>query len=232
MSSVLPWSWTSYNDYNTCPRRFYEVRLAKNFTEPGGEYLEWGKEVHKAFELGIGHNVPMPANMKQWEHIRVQLVNSPGEKYVEQKTAVDANFKACEFFDKGGYNRGVDDYVGIHGSKGLSIDWKTGKKGKFSLQLALSAARLFAKFEQLSVITTAYFWTQTNEWTKAVYHRTDIPGIWEAVREGVHQMQWSEENNAWPAKPSGLCKKSRKPGSSYMGCPVKTCPHSEGYGRG
>lgn len=232
MASVLPWSWSTYNDYKTCPKRYYETRIAKSVREPDSHHLLWGKEVHGAFELGVSRNVPMPPNMVTLEPVRLALYNAPGEKFVELKTAVNGNLEACDFWDKDAWNRGVDDLLIVNGTKALSIDYKTGKPIKDTQQLSLSAARAFARHPELVEIATAYYWTATNTWTKAKYVRADITGIWEEVREGVQNMLWSEKNNAWPARPSGLCKRSKKPGSSYMGCPVTNCAHSENYIKG
>lgn len=232
MASVLPWSWTTLNDYRTCPKRYYEVRIAKSVREPDSHHLLWGKEVHSAFELGVSRNIPMPPNMVTMEPVRKALHNAPGDKLVEVRTAVNSQLEPCEFFASDCWNRGVDDLLIINGPKALSIDYKTGKPIKNTQQLSLSAARAFAKYPQLVEINTAYYWTQTNTWTRAKYVRDDVTGIWEEVHEDIQQMLWSEKNNAWPARPSGLCKKSKKPGSTYMGCPVTNCPHSENYKRG
>lgn len=229
MSKVLPWSWSTLSAYRTCPKQFYELRIAKSVKEPDSPHLVWGNHFHKQMELGVSSGIPLTGDMQKWEPLRQQLVAAPGKKYTEQKLAVDSNFEPCDFFDKGGYSRGVDDLVIKNGPKILSIDYKTGKEGKFSMQLALSAARLFAHHPDVNEVSTAYYWSQTGKWTKAVYVRNDATGIWEDMREDVQQMLWSEENNVWPAKPSGLCKRSKRPGSTYMGCPVTNCPHSQNY---
>lgn len=232
MAGVLPWSWTTYNDYKTCPKRYYEVRIAKSVREPDSQHLLWGKEVHHAFEVGVRDNVPMPPDKIAWEPVRVQLYNAPGTKYVELKTGVNGRFEACDFWASDCWNRGVEDLFIVNGNKGLSIDYKTGKPIKDTQQLSISAARGFARHPELVEINTAYYFTATKQWVRAKYRRDDIAGIWEEVIEGVQQMLWSEQHNTWPAKPSGLCKKSKKPGSTYMGCPVTNCPHSENYKRG
>lgn len=231
MAGVIPWSWSTLNEYRTCPKRYYEVRIAKSVIEPESDYLVWGKYFHKGFEVGIESNVPLPADMAQWEPIRKAMVAAPGTKYVEVKTAVTRDFKPCDFFAKDCYNRGVDDLVIKNGSKIISVDWKTGKETRGSQQLALSSARLFAKFPDVEEINTAYYWAPVNKWTRAKYLRSDVKSIWDEVEADIENMLWSEANNAWPAKPSGLCKRSKKPGSTYMGCIVTNCPHSENFKR-
>lgn len=231
MAGVLPWSWSTLNEYRTCPKRFYEVRIAKSVKEPDSDYLIWGNHFHKSMEIAIENNIALTGDMQRWEPIRKAMVAAPGTKYVELKGGVTADYKSCGFFDKDCFNRGVDDLVIKNGSKLISVDWKTGKETKGSQQLALSAARLFARFPDVTEINTAYYWAPVNKWSRSLYRKEDTPGIWQSVQPDVDNMKWSLENNAWPARPSGLCKRSKKPGSTYAGCIVTNCPHSENFNR-
>lgn len=208
--------------FNTCPRRFYETKIAQNFKEELGEAVRWGNEVHKAMELRVGEAVPLPSSMVQWEPMAAAFVAAKGEKYCELKLAVDANLSPCDFFDEDCWNRGVEDLLIINGRKAVSIDHKTGKKKPSSQQLKLSACRVFAKFPEVREVETAFNWMLTGEWTRAVYKREQLSEMWESYFDGVRSMLWAEEHNAWPAKPSGLCRKY---------CPVTSCPSNGQYRR-
>lgn len=232
MPSVLPWSWSTLEAYRTCPKRYYEVKIARSCQEPPSEHLTWGNAAHKALEMRVGYDHALPTNMVQWEKLAYSLSNAPGDKYCELKTAVTKDFQPCDFFSPMAWNRGVDDLLIINGSNGLSIDYKTGKEKKYSQQLELSAARSFALFPQLTKISTAFAWLNTGNFTRATFVRDQVSGIWASVQEDIAQMLWSEKHNTWPAKPSGLCKRGRKPGSTYLGCPVTNCPHSENFRKG
>lgn len=229
MASVIPWSWSTLQAYETCPKQYYEKYIAKSYKEPDSVHLVWGNEVHKAFETAVTYAQPLPNNMTQWNNIARILTNAPGTKYCEMKTAVNAEFLPTDFFGADCWNRGVDDLLIINGEKGATFDYKTGKEQKGSDQLALSAARAFAKFPQLKTLHAAYIWLQTGAFSKAIYTREDVPDIWERLIPRVQKMMWSEQHNVWPPKPSGLCQRSKKPGSTYMGCPVTNCPHSASY---
>lgn len=233
MNRVLPWSWSNLEAYITCPKRYYEVKIAKSVKEPEGDHLVWGGEVHKAFELAVGEARPMPDRMKQWQPLANSLRLAPGDKYCELKTAVDYDLEPCDFFDNDNcWNRGVEDLLIINGPVAVDIDYKTGKQKKYSRQLELSAARVFATFPEVKVVNTAYAWLATGKWTRAQFKREQLGELWSGFYQDIENMLWSEQNNVWPAKPSGLCKRSKKPGSTYMGCPVTNCPHSENYKRG
>ncbi len=231
MRSVLPFSWSALEAYNTCPKQYYELKIARNFQEIPHESSLWGTEVHEALELLVTEQKPLEPRYSQYTPLMTQLLAAPGEKYAELELAVDQNLEICEFDSPEAWTRGIDDLVIVNGPKALSIDYKTGKKKPFSRQLELSACRLFTKFPDVTHISTAFAWLATKEWTRASYTRDQLPYLWEGFYEGVSQMLWSEENNVWPAKPSGLCKKSKRPGSTYAGCPVATCPQSEFYRR-
>ena len=232
--SVIPWSYSTYEAYHTCPRAFYEIKIAKNYVEDKNKsYLLWGNAVHNALEKRVGEGLSLPENMQQWEPLAVSLVAAPGDKYCELQTAVTAALQPTGFWDADAWSRGKEDIVIVNGSRGLSIDYKTGKRKTDTQQLKASAGRVFAMFPAVEVLTTAYAWLGDSavKWDKAQYTRADIPKIWDEFRPRVAEMEWSVEHNAWPAKPSGLCKKSRKPGSTYGGCIVASCPHSEYYKR-
>lgn len=226
--SVLPWSWSMLEAYKTCPRQLYETRIAKNFIEdPNKDYLLWGNAVHEAMEHRVRDGVPLPANMQQWEYIATQVDRLPGDKYCELELAVTADLRPTGYWDDDCWNRGKEDLVIVHGEKALDWDYKTGKPGKTTQQLELSAARVMAKFPEVNTVYTAFSWLQNKTWTRATYTRDMLGGIWDGFIGQIQDLLWSEKTNTWPARPSGLCKKSKKPGSTYGGCIVATCPHSE-----
>lgn len=233
MAGVLPFSWSSLESYDTCPRAYYEIKIAKNYKEDQNkDYLLWGNAVHTAMELRVRDAVPLPENMKQWEGLASRLANAPGKIICEGETAITADLKPTGYWDADCWNRGKDDVVIINGPNAVNIDYKTGKpKTKVTRQLELSSLRVFIKYPEVEKISAAFAWMSNNTWSRAVYTREDIPAIAKHFEGAVGNMLWSQEKNAWPAKPSGLCRKSRKPGSTYGGCIVASCPHSEFYKR-
>ncbi len=227
---ILPWTWSDYEAYHTCPKQFYELSFRREYKQIEHESSIWGGEVHDALE-GYVLGTPLAPRMAQFQPLMTKVMAAPGDKYPERRLAVDSNLQACDYKDPAAWNRGKEDLLIVNGDKALSIDWKTGKKKPHSRQLELSACRVMAAEPEVQVVTTAFAWVATQEWTRAIYHRKDLPYLWEGFFEGVAQMLWSHENNTWPAKPSGLCKKSKRPGSTYAGCPVANCPHSEFFRR-
>lgn len=228
---IIPWSYSGLQSYETCPRAFYEIRIAKNFKEDwNAPHLLWGNEVHKALELRVGHGIGLPIRMQAFERLASILVSLPGIKFVEHETAITADGAPATYWnDPTAWHRGKDDIKIINGHKAIVGDYKTGKKSNNEEQLKLAAVRIFANHEEVDTVTSIYFWLQTGEVTKTVYFRRNMPPVIEEFGPRIQKMEWSEKHNAWPTRPSGLCKRSRKPGSTYGGCIVATCPFSEYY---
>lgn len=242
MAGIIPWSFSMLESYNTCPFQFYHIRIAKTYKEDQNKsYLLWGNAVHEAMEASIKADVPIQTTLTKHSYtveakelaryngMAAQIASAPGDKYAELETAVTKDLRPCGFWDVDCWNRGKEDLVIVNGRTILDIDWKTGKRKLDSLQLELSAARLMVKFPEVDKVITAFAWLNTGQWDRTTFTRDQFEQIWEGFFERVADLEWSEKNNTWPQKPSGLCKRSRKPGSTYMGCIVACCPHSEGY---
>lgn len=225
--SLYPLSWSKLDAYNTCPRQYYALRVAKTFKQDDdATYLLWGNEVHKALEDNLMEGKPLEGRFEYLIPIANKLNAMPGDHYGEQKLAVDIDLKPVAYGSEFAFFRGIIDRLIIHGKVFGNFDYKTGKRREFSRQLTLSSGLVFANFPELEAGRTAYIWTQGGKPTIATYKREDMNAEWDQFRENVATMEWSYEHNAWPANPSGLCGPSRKPGSTYKGCPVLDCPHN------
>lgn len=217
MRSVLPWSFSSYSAYQTCPKQFYEVKIAKNWVESETEQIIWGNVVHKAFEDNIKEDTPLPPTVQRFGGLLQKYRALPGQTYAEMELAITADLQPTGFWDANAWCRGKGDLIKVNGTKAANIDWKTGKVKPNSLQLDLMALQVFVKFPEVEVSNNIFVWLQQpTKPTVAVRRREEIPLILEQFEEGVQNMEWSESHNAWPAKPSGLCN---------GWCPVKTCVH-------
>jgi hypothetical protein len=47
-----------------------------------------------------------------------------------------------------------------------------------------------------------------------VFQREDVPKIWQEFAPRVQRLELAHQENRWPKKPSGLCRKH---------CPVRDC---------
>lgn len=225
MARIIPWSYSSWSAYQTCPRQFYELKIAKSVSEPKSKQIIWGEEVHKALEDKAKKGAPVPTSMKHMEPIVQRILDAPGENHAEIELACTIDLKPCGFWDDDAWVRGKGDLLKLNGSKGAAFDYKTGKRKPNSLQLDLMAILSFAKFPQLLDISTCFIWFQEPaKPTIAKYHRDRVPALLEQFIPGVEDMEWSMAEDVWPAKPSGLCRPN--PRTGFAGCPCVTCPYN------
>ena len=205
------WTYSQLDAFETCPKKFYHLRVARDVVEPPNESSAWGERVHTAMELRVRDGVALPEGMEQWEGIAAKLAALPGEKLCEQKMALDKNFQPADW--KQAWSRGIADLLVVHKDKALVIDHKTGKR-KPSEQLMLYALYAFAYYENVEEVGACFVWLKEKKMDKQVFTRRDIPDMWKEFLPRVSKLENSYENNKWPSRPSGLCK---------GWCPVKSC---------
>ena len=74
----MPWSYSALTAYETCPRRYWHTRVAKDVIEPETQALTWGNAVHKALELRAKENKPLPTGMEHWEPLIAKIIGAGG----------------------------------------------------------------------------------------------------------------------------------------------------------
>ena len=115
MTTPLPWSHSSIEQFHTCPRKYEELKVLRNFQDEKNPASLWGDEVHKAFEKWIRHVVELkplvgvegaiadaelhnvlPVSMQQYVPYLRQFVIRPGTTLAEQQYAITRELKPCE----------------------------------------------------------------------------------------------------------------------------------------
>lgn len=226
-NELLPVSWSKISSYKTCPKQYQAFRVLKSVVETPHAATIWGSEVHEALEYAANENVPLPDRFKQYQKILDKVNALSGDHYIELALAVTLDLVPTAFESGDGWVRCIIDRLVVYGDKAINIDWKTGKKKPFSRQLDLSALVVFSWFPQVNSVHAIYYWTQTESSVGKTFHRSDIPAIQAAFISDISDMQYSYDNNAWPARPSGLCRPSKT--GTYAGCPVLDCVHNGRY---
>lgn len=215
------WSFSKLKNFETCPKKHYEVDLQRNYQEES-THLTWGNEVHKALENAVKKISPLPIEMKSYSKYVQSVLNAHGKVEVEKQYALDRNFVPVSWFDKQAWYRGKADVVLINGENALAIDWKTGKVSKDSVQLMLMAQCIFAHNPQVKRVRTMYVWLQFPDAEPVIedYDRQEVANAWIGLLLRVKLMEEAYNTQTYPPKPSGLCRKH---------CPVVSCPH---HGKG
>lgn len=216
---AFSWSFSKLKNFETCPKKHYEVDLAKNYKEES-EHLLWGNTVHKALENAVLGRAPLPIEMKSYEKFVLSIQRANGKIEVEKQFALDKNFSPCPYFDKSAWYRGKADVIVLNGANALAVDWKTGKIQKDSVQLMLMAQCIFAHYPEVQTVRTMYVWLQEDAVSTEDFDRQEVANSWIGLLLRVKLMQEAYDTQTYHPKPSGLCRKH---------CPVVSCPY---HGKG
>lgn len=237
------WSYSKLKNYETCPRRHYEIDVAKNYVEkkePGGP-LDWGDKVHDAMKRALTGQAPvapdgsgivvgapgtLPPEMSSYQPWIERVKRGPGTLLVEQKYAITADFKATQYFANNVWLRSIGDVVRVHGDVGLTIDWKTGRRKEDSVQLLLVAQCLFSFYPLLKVVRSEFVWLQEDSFEEGrsteIVTRQSLALAWVGILDRVAALEEANKALAFPPKPGALCQKY---------CAVTSCPFHGKDGR-
>ena len=220
MIEKLTWSYSSIKTFDQCPKKYYHTRVAKDVVEPQGEAMIYGNKMHKAAELYIKNDTPLPGEFAYLQKTLDALNKIPGDKHCEVKLAVSydgKDYAPTTFFAKDVWWRGVADLLIVDGDKAFSVDYKTGKNAKYAdtEQLDLVAAGVFTKFPEVKHIKSALAFVVSNDFIKKEHQATLRKSYFATAEPKLERLVVAQETDVWNANPSGLCG----------WCPVKKCEH-------
>lgn len=210
------WSYSKLKNFESCPKRHFNIDVEKSVKEEESEQLDWGNQVHKVLAERLSKKTPLPVPMKMYEPWCEKIERNPGELLVEQKLAITSNFGPTTFFAPNAWFRAVGDVIKIVGPVALIVDWKTGKIIEDSQQLALAAACVFAHYPSIKKVRSEFIWLKEDASSRADFDRSDMPGMWKGLWPRIEALQNAYHTGEYPAKPNYLCKKW---------CPVVKCAH-------
>lgn len=221
MSSISPWSFSKIKAFEQCPRKFYHLRVAKDYSEPETEAMRYGTEVHEAAENYVRDNEAIPEQFAYMKETLDALKSKQGEKLCEYKMGLTENLEPCGFYDDDVWYRGIADLVILDAENNLAwvIDYKTGKNARYADkgQLELMALSIFKHFPVVKTIRAGLLFVVSNELIKETYKIHNQPELWERWTRDYINMQKAYDADTWNPKPSGLCKRH---------CVVIECPHN------
>lgn len=201
------WSYTNLTGFEQCPRRHYLTKVKREVKEPPSAEMTWGRDVHKALETRIRGVQALPPSLAYIEPLVMKFTSLHGRRLVEEKLAVDRNFKPCDWFHPQVWCRSVIDLGIVGEDNAVLIDWKTGKHKEDDDQLRLFAAMAFAHFPYLNRISTAFIWLKDKKMDSNTFLSEDVSNLWKPFMPRVQRMEMAFSKGEWPAKPSGLCGK-------------------------
>jgi hypothetical protein len=228
--------------YETCPKQFYHLRIAKDVKQEASSEMDWGNAVHKSAENAVKYNRELPANMQtyQWALDLVRGMQKTMVVHAELDVAITKAHTSTGFWDANAWLRGKIDVLAHDEAltRAFNGDYKTGKTKPNSKQLLLSTLMCFDNYATLERVKTGFLWlaepVAAKRITQQLFIKLDSDTLqtiddkgrqitmtfeeaWEPFVDTIEQMEWSLQHDTWPAKPSGLCK---------AWCPVLSCPHN------
>lgn len=217
---IKAWSYSALEAYETCPKRFWHLNVAKDIKEEKSEAQMEGIQVHKAIEDFIMRGKPLPVGLVHMEKVyapyRAACLALPGSVYGEQKLAITAEYVPTGWFADDVWFRTILDLMVVGDKHAVVVDHKTGKTKNDMTQLELMAAVGFLIRPQLEVIDAAYVWTKSGKVTGKRIHAEDCIDIWSNILPRVERLQEAHRKTEFPPTHSGLCKRY---------CPVTSCPY-------
>jgi hypothetical protein len=208
-------SYSKIKNFETCPRRYHQIDVLKNFKEDPGEALMWGNELHDALDARISKGKPLPITMQRYEHkaegyAAAVKANTPAlQVRTELKLSFDRNFQATGYFDNATWFRCKVDVLALMPDykTALAVDWKTGKILEDHSQLALSAQAVFANYPEVDQVVSVYEWLADDATTRDTYQRDQMGAVWNTIWPRIDMLEDAHASLNFPPTPSGLCKR-------------------------
>src|SRR5579859_6617903 len=167
------WSYSKLKNFEVCPRKHYEVDLAKTYAETQDDdpdsALNYGNRVHDAFKQALLNGVALSPEMQHLQIWVDRVKAGPGTLLVEQKYAINRNFQKTTYFAPDVWVRMIGDVVKIDRDIALVLDWKTGKIVEDSVQLMLMAQALFSHYPDLKRVRSEFVWLKHDCTTPEVF---------------------------------------------------------------
>jgi len=214
---MTAWSHSALNQFETCPRQYYLLRVSKQAKDVKGEAALWGDAVHKHLEARAKNGTPLPSYLNYLNPIVERILASPGEKIVEHKITITHDYSPTSWFAKDAWCRSIIDLGVVGETSATLLDWKTGKRKPDSDQMALFAGMAFVEYPNVEVIDTGFVWIKDKKVDRDRFTRSDVAAIWGGFLPRIARLEHAFKTNNWPATPGGLCKKYCPVGKSL--CP-------------
>ena len=84
----IPWSYSSISLFKQCPKKYYHLKVAKDYVEPQSQAMSYGTIVHKAAEKFVRDDVDIPEKFAYMRETIEHLKNKKGDKLCELRMAI------------------------------------------------------------------------------------------------------------------------------------------------
>lgn len=219
--SIAPWSFSKVKLFEQCPKKFYHLKVAKDYSEPITSAMTYGNQFHTACEEYIRDGKELPERFDYVKDALDALARKSGDKLCEYKMGITENLEPCDFNSKDVWFRGIADLLIVDREKSRAwvVDYKTGKDTKYADkgQLELMALATFKHFPGIQRVKAGLLFVIPKELIREEYTVSDVPRLWGKWISSVEDMKRSQAKDVWNPRPSGLCRRH---------CIVTECVHN------
>lgn len=206
----IAWSFSSIKAFEQCPKKYYHLRVAKDYKEPISQAMMYGTEFHAALENYVRDDTLLPNKFKWMSGPVDKLKEKKGIKMCEHRMGLTENLEPCGFYAKDVWYRGIVDLLILDEEKELAwvVDYKTGKSAEYADvgQLELMALAVFKHFPFIKKVKGGLLFAVCNKLIKEDYMETEQPKLWKKWETSYDRMKRAYDNDVWNPKQSGLCK--------------------------
>ena len=213
------WSFSAIKLFEQCPKKYYHLKIKRDFKDEENTAAAYGTEFHDAAEHYVASSVPLPAKFKFAKSALDKLVALPGDKLCEYEMGLTRALEPCDFDHPECWFRGIVDLAIIHETTAKLLDYKAGKSARYADkdQLELMALAIFKHFPTVDTVDAGLFFVVAKAFIPGQYHRKDASKLWVNWLRRYNQIITCIEHDTWNAKTSGLCKQY---------CVVLSCHHN------
>ena len=209
------WSYSALSMYEQCPKKYYHLKIRKDYKEPDSEWQADGKFIHNAVHQYVIHGTSLPPQLRFMKGQVDKIASIPGDREAEMKLCLNDVFKPVAWFAKDVWVRAVVDLLIWSPPNAVLVDWKTGKQREGFSQLQLSAAILSRVLPEITKFHMIYAWLQSGVTTRATILRTELRPVWLNFLPRAARIDKAKAATTFDANPGPLCR--------Y--CCITSCPH-------
>lgn len=209
-TKTVTWSHSGLKDYETCARKYYEVKVLNKYPREETEQTLYGTQLHEQCELYIRDGRPLDQNFRFMQKMLDKLNAMPGRKYPEYEMALTQDLRVCNFKAPDYWVRGIADLIIVNDENLTArvFDYKSGSdKYPDPGQLELMALMVFKHFPHVRRVTGGLLFVLKNTVHKHKVSVDDADKLWWKYRERVARIEQSYANGVWNPKSSGLCRR-------------------------
>lgn len=205
---VTAWSYSRWNVFAECPRKF-QYKFVNKLPDPQSGAAARGEQIHKDAEMYLQlpkSKVPPTLTTISAELADVRKLGAAkGHTLaVEQNWAFRDDWSDTGYFDKDVWLRVKMDAVLVMPKKGIVDikDWKTGKVRDYSEQLGLYGLTGFMKFTEAKVVTASMVFVDGGDPQAIAYTTKDrdkLKKTWE------HRAELMLTEKDYPYRPGRYC---------------------------